>query len=85
MSWAIEFLPAARADLRSLDRGAQDRIVRALDRLVRDPYASSNVKAMRGSETFRLRVGDWRVVYTLRDDRLLVLVLRVAHRREVYR
>jgi mRNA interferase RelE/StbE len=34
---------------------------------------------------YRLRVGDWRVVYTLRDDVLVVLVLRVGHRREVYR
>jgi mRNA interferase RelE/StbE len=43
-----------------------------------------NVKALEGGG-FRLRVGDWRVLYDLRDDLLVVLVARVAHRRQVYR
>lgn len=40
---------------------------------------------MKGSDLYRLRVGDWRVVYALRDDVLMVLVVRIGHRREVYR
>ncbi len=40
---------------------------------------------MSGGNRYRLRVGDWRVIYTLHDDVLLVLVVRVAHRREAYR
>jgi mRNA interferase RelE/StbE len=58
-----------------------------LRRVAADPYATPNVKARKGGG-FRLRVGDWRVLYDLRDDLLVVLVARVArvaHRREAYR
>lgn len=63
----------------------QARILRSLDRLAADPRSAANVKALKGDARYRLRVGDWRVIYTLRDDVLVVLVLRVAHRREAYR
>jgi mRNA interferase RelE/StbE len=43
------------------------------------------VKALKGSDEYRLRVGDWRVVYALLDEVLTVLVLRIANRRDVYR
>jgi mRNA interferase RelE/StbE len=49
-----------------------------------NPPQAPNVKAMTDGN-YRLRVGDWRVVYALRHDVLTVLVLRVGHRREVYR
>ena len=57
---------------------------RALARLAEAPREAANVKALVGGN-HRLRVGDWRVVDTLRDDVLMVLVLRVGHRRAVYR
>jgi mRNA interferase RelE/StbE len=43
------------------------------------------VTALKGGDTYRLRVGDWRVIYTLHGDVMMVLVVRVGHRREVYR
>lgn len=85
MTWRIEFRPSARAELLACDRPVQDRILRSLDRLATDPRLAPNVKALTGANRFRLRVGDWRVIYTLRDDVLVVLVLRIAHRREAYR
>ena len=60
------------------------RVVAALDRLALDPYRMPNVKAMKGGG-FRLRVGDYRVLYELRNDILVVLVVQIGHRREVYR
>jgi mRNA interferase RelE/StbE len=53
--------------------------VRTLEKL------AANVKALRGGDRYRLLVGDWRVIYSLHDDVLLVLVPRVGHRREVHR
>jgi mRNA interferase RelE/StbE len=44
-----------------------------------------NVKALQGQPGYRLRVGDWRVIYTLQDEVLTVLIIRIAHRREAYR
>jgi mRNA interferase RelE/StbE len=85
VTWRIEFLPSARAQLLALDRPVQVRILRSLHGLAAAPRAAANVKALRGVARYRLRVGDWRVIYTLRDDVLVVLVVRIAHRREAYR
>ena len=85
MTWRVEFRPIARAELLALDRGVQTRILRGLAKLAADPRAAAGVKALQGSDHYRLRVGYWRVIYALHDDVLLVIVLRVAHRREVYR
>lgn len=61
------------------------RIRGRLDDLVRDPYSTPNVKRLTEHPGFRLRVGDWRVVYLLDADRVVIQVIRVAHRSEVYR
>jgi mRNA interferase RelE/StbE len=53
--------------------------------LARDPNApNNNLKKLTGVEGYRLRVGDWRVIYTLRHQELTVIVIRVGHRSEVY-
>jgi mRNA interferase RelE/StbE len=83
--WQIEFEPSARRELRGLDKPIQERILKSLAGLTADPRAAANVKALQGQPSYRLRVGDWRVIYTLHDDILTVLVIRIAHRREAYR
>jgi mRNA interferase RelE/StbE len=85
VTWRVEFRPSARAELRALDRSVQTRVLRSLAKLAINPRSSANVKAMKGSDQYRLRVGDWRVVYELHDAVLLVLVARVGNRRDVYR
>jgi mRNA interferase RelE/StbE len=85
VTWRVEFRPSARSELLGLDRPVQQRILRSLHRLATDPRSASSVKALKGGDEYRLRVGDWRVVYTLHDDVLTVLVVRIAHRRDVYR
>jgi mRNA interferase RelE/StbE len=85
VTWQIEFLPSARAELLALDRPVQARILRSLHRLAAAPRSAANVKALKGHARYRLRVGDWRVIYALREDMPVVLVLRIAHRREAYR
>jgi mRNA interferase RelE/StbE len=53
--------------------------------LSRDARApNNNVKKLTGIESYRLRVSDWRVVYTLKHEILTVIVIRVGHRREIY-
>jgi mRNA interferase RelE/StbE len=85
VTWRVEFRPSARAELLALDRPVQTRVLRSLTRLADDPRNAANVEAMKGGDLYRLRVGDWRVIYTLHDDVTTVLVVRVAHRREAYR
>lgn len=84
MSYRVEFAREAAKQLDALPRRMRERIVLALHGLATDPRSTPNGKALQGGG-YRLRVGDYRVLYDLLDDRLIVLVLRVAHRREAYR
>jgi mRNA interferase RelE/StbE len=84
--WTVRIDPRAAKDIEALDRMAQTRVLKALRRLAEDPRRAPNVKALSGADgAYRLRVGDFRVIYTLRDAELLVFVVRVGHRREIYR
>ncbi len=85
MTWTVRTTREAERQLDALDSPTRQRVANALARLAANPHGAGNVKALRGSDSYRLRVGDWRVIYTLCGDVLVVLVLRVAHRREVYR
>jgi mRNA interferase RelE/StbE len=85
LRWRVGFEPRAERELAALGGSVRARVVKALTRLAADPRRAANVKALAGDDLYRLRVGDWRVIYALRDDRLLILVVRIGHRREVYR
>ncbi len=82
---AVYFKPSADRQLAKLPRDVQRRIVAAVDGLADDPRPQGVVKISGDDNLWRIRVGDYRVVYEIHDDRLVVLVLRVAHRRDVYR
>ncbi len=84
MAWRVEFERRAKRELDALGADIRKRIVRALDRLADDPRNAANVKVLHGG-SYRLRVGDYRIIYALEDDLLIVLVVKVGHRRDVYR
>lgn len=83
--WHIEFShEAAKAFLR-MPREQAQRVRRKIDQLARDPFDMPNVRKLTEHPGFRLRVGDWRVVYLLVKDRLVIQVVRIAPRGEVYK
>lgn len=82
--YRAEFLPSAARTLEKLDRTVQRRIARRIDRLAVDPRADA-MKLRGANDIWRARVGDYRVLYSIEDERLVVLVIKVGHRREVYR
>ena len=84
MSYSIRIKESAAKDLRRVAKPHRTRIVAAIDRLAETPHLGAALKGdLRGLR--RLRVGDYRIVYEVRDDELVVLVVRVAHRRDAYR
>ena len=84
MSFSIRIKESAARELRRIAEPDRTRIVAAIDRLAETPHLGAALKGdLRGLR--RLRVSDYRVVYEVRDDELIVLVVRVAHRREAYR
>lgn len=84
--WQVEILPVARNELLSLRNPIRDRIRAAIRALADDPTPADSI-AMRGKGIglYRLRVGTYRVVYRIQEERIRVLVIRVGHRSEVYR
>ena len=84
MAYRIELRPAARKALHGLPQRAQRAIGLKIDALKSDPYPPG-VKKLSGSDLHRVRVGDYRIVYEVKGAVLLVLVVRIGTRGEVYR
>ena len=84
MAYRIEVTPRAQKDLRALPKRESQRIARQIDALKTDPRPTG-CKKLKGREDFyRVRVGDYRVVYRIQDDILLILIVRVGDRKEIY-
>ncbi|HZI98361.1 MAG TPA: type II toxin-antitoxin system RelE/ParE family toxin [Actinomycetales bacterium] len=81
--YRVELRPAAARALRKLDPPARRRVQGAIALLAQEPRPPG-ARALRGRPGLRVRVGDHRVIYTVVDDVLLVVVVTVGHRREVY-
>ena len=79
----VAILPAAARQLAKLDRPVRKRVGDAIAELGNEPRPAGSKKLV-GVDAWRIRVGDWRVIYQIQDDRLIVLVVRVGHRRDVY-
>ena len=83
--YAVVFARSARKELQTLDPQVARRILRKIEALGRNPRPSGVAKLEGASDLWRIRVGDWRVVYRIHDRDRLVDVVAVRHRREVYR
>lgn len=83
--FVVLYDPSALKELAKLDRPVARRIIRAIDALAPDPRASGARPLVGQPDLWRIRIGDYRVIYTIRDAGLVVLVLRVAHRSRAYR
>ena len=83
--YRIEFAPRAERDLLALPEANARRLVPRIDALAPNPRPRGAKKLAGEDDLYRLRVGDYRVLYQIRDRVLLVLVIAVGHRREVYR
>ena len=86
--WTVEWDDRARRELRKLDHTVQDKLLRYFrERIITDDDPRRFGKALRHelSGLWRYRIGDYRAVCQILDDQLIVLVLAVAHRRNIYR
>jgi len=82
--YRLVFKKSVAKDLRGIPRNDIARILKCFDALSEDPRAPGCEK-LSGRERYRMRQGIYRIVYEIRDDVLLVVVVRVGHRRDVYR
>lgn len=85
MAHSIAFTTAAAKELRRLSAQAQDQIRPIIDALATTPRPSGVVKLEGSGDFYRVRSGNYRIVYQVQDDVLRVLIVKVANRREVYK
>lgn len=83
--YAVQYDPRAMTELLKLDKPIARRIARAIDGLGVQPRPQGARSLVGYPGLWRIRIGDYRVVYAIKDAELVVLALRVAHRRDVYR
>ena len=81
--YSIEFYKAAEKQLKDLPKKEQKRIAAAIDQLADDPRPRG-AKKLKGSEYWRTRVGNYRVIYEINDGKLIVTIIRIGDRKDVY-
>ncbi|PSB46866.1 type II toxin-antitoxin system mRNA interferase toxin, RelE/StbE family [Cyanosarcina cf. burmensis CCALA 770] len=85
MTYQVEFSRQAQKQFDALPRQIQQRLQPQIDTLAEEPRPSG-VKKLKGAENqYRIRVGSYRIVYEIQDAVLLIILLRIGHRREIYR
>ncbi len=83
--YQIEYTREAFKALRAMPRNVADVIRGKIEQLAADPFDAANVKKLVGRDGYRLRVGDWRVIYQIDGQRLIVHVLAIAPRGGAYK
>lgn len=84
-AYAVEFAASALREFKALDRAMQRRIATHIDELTGNPFPPGSKKLRGSPDHYRIRVGDYRIIYRVDGKRLLILILKIGHRREVYR
>ncbi len=84
MSYSARIAPAAERQLRKFDPQVRRRIQAAIELLAANPRPPKAVQLVGGAGEWRVRTGDYRIIYEIQDEQLIVLVLRTGHRRDIY-
>lgn len=85
MQYVIEVRPAAARAFRKLPADVRPRVTKKINALATNPRPPGVRKLTAEAELYRVRVGEYRIVYQIEDRRLVVLVVDIGHRRDVYR
>lgn len=87
MSYSIKVAQTAEKSLKKLTKKNKERIVEKIDDLAINPRPSDckKLKGFRGEHLYRIRSGDYRIIYSINDDVLVILVVQIGHRKEIYR
>ena len=85
MAYRIEFTPRADRQFRGLEMSLQIRLGRRINSLAENPRPHGIKKLSSEEDIYRLRVGDYRIIYQIREKSLLVLIVRIGHRSDIYR
>jgi mRNA interferase RelE/StbE len=84
LTYSIFIEKSAQKDLAKIPRKDQNRIIKSIEELSRNPRPAQS-KKLTGRDAWRIRVGDYRVIYEIYDIRLLILIVVIGHRKDIYK
>ncbi len=84
MDYSVNIKKSVEKDLRKLPKSAISRVVEAIEKLKENPYPKQSKKLKSTERTYRLRVGDYRIIYQVDEERKEVIIYHVRHRENVY-
>ena len=82
-SYRLEFKKSAIKELNSLPNKEIKKIINAINQLIEEP-CSLNSKKLTASEVYRMRVGDYRILYEIKDNVLIIYIIKIGHRKDIY-
>lgn len=85
MRYRIEFSPKAERQFKTLPKEIQIRLKHRIDTLAVNPFPRSVKRLSAEEDLYRIRTGDYRIIYQVQGKALLILILKLGHRKEVYR
>jgi len=85
MPYTVEFSSGGERDFRKLSRASQGKMLPSLALLSGNPRPSGGTKKLKGMNAWRIRVGDFRIIYEIHDDEARILIIKIAHRSKIYR
>lgn len=83
--YKVEWKNSAKKELKRLPRQVIAKVISAVEKLPDNHYPAGSKKLVGTEHTYRLRTGDYRIVYSIQNDRLIIEIIRVAHRKDVYK
>ena len=83
-SYKVEFSKRVRKDFRKIPEHDANRILGKIKALAEEPLPA-HLKKLKGEELFRIRLGNYRVIYSIEDEKMLVFVVKLGHRKDVYK
>ena len=85
VSYKVEWKQSAIKELRSLDKPNIQRIIKAVKNLSKNPHPTGSKKLRAAEYTYRLRIGQYRVIYSIHSEILFIEIIRVGHRKNIYK
>ncbi len=84
-SYNIEWKHSASKELKKLPKSRIAKVITAVEGLAENPFPSGSRKIVGAEHTYRMRIGDYRIVYSVEFDKLVIIVIKVGHRKDVYK
>jgi len=87
LKYRVEFSGNSKKQLKKYDKNTINRIISSIESLTESPYNHPHSKSMKGYEgnIYRLRVGDFRIIYEIYDDNILIFIVKIGSRGDIYR